>query len=171
MRRILFLAVAAALLALNWQAVVAAQTKKASPPKKAATSPAPKAATTATRKSAAPAQKSASTARKTATTASAKRGKKAPPVKATWRNRQTVPSQDRFKEIQDALAAKGYLKPEQAGGAWDTASADAMKRFQADQKLEASGKINSLSLIALGLGPKREAAAVKPPTEPAVVDR
>ncbi len=36
---------------------------------------------------------------------------------------------------------------------------EALKRFQAAQNLEVTGKINSLSLIALGLGPKREAAA------------
>jgi hypothetical protein len=38
---------------------------------------------------------------------------------------------------------------------------DAMKRFQAAQNLDASGKINSLSLIALGLGPKHDSASVK----------
>ena len=46
-------------------------------------------------------------------------------------------------------------------------SVDAMKRFQADQKISSSGKINSLSLIALGLGPKREAAIVVPPPDSA----
>jgi hypothetical protein len=38
-----------------------------------------------------------------------------------------------------------------------------LKKFQAEQNLETSGKINSLSLIALGLGPKRETAAADPP--------
>ncbi len=33
---------------------------------------------------------------------------------------------------------------------------DALKRFQHDQNLVEDGKIGSLSLIALGLGPKRE---------------
>ena len=32
-------------------------------------------------------------------------------------------------------------------------SVDALKRFQADQNLMPDGKINSFSLIALGLGP------------------
>jgi hypothetical protein len=31
----------------------------------------------------------------------------------------------------------------------------ALKRFQEEQKLEATGKLDSLSLIRLGLGPKK----------------
>lgn len=31
-----------------------------------------------------------------------------------------------------------------------------MKRFQAEQTLDSTGKIDSLSLIALGLGPKHD---------------
>ncbi len=82
----------------------------------------------------------------------------------TWRNRQTQPSPERYKEIQQALANKGYLGAGQANGVWDSTSVDALKRFQADQNIESSGKINSLSLIALGLGPKRETPpAVKLP--------
>ena len=100
------------------------------------------------------------------TTAAARRGKKGPPAKrVTWRNRQLAPTPQRYKEIQDALAAKGYLKPEDATGTWTPASVDALKKFQAGQNLDSTGKINSLSLIALGLGPKRETAAPKPPAE------
>jgi peptidoglycan hydrolase-like protein with peptidoglycan-binding domain len=72
-----------------------------------------------------------------------------------------APTPDRYREIQDALAKKGYLHGE-ATGAWDQESADALRRFQQDQNLEPSGKLNSLSIIALGLGPKHEAAADKP---------
>ena len=32
---------------------------------------------------------------------------------------------------------------------------DALKRFQTNQSLKADGKLDSVSLIALGLGPKR----------------
>lgn len=78
-----------------------------------------------------------------------------------WRSRQLQPTPDRYKEIQQALVSKGYLKSEPTG-AWNQESVDALRRFQQDQSLEASGKIDSLSLIALGLGPKRETAAVKP---------
>jgi peptidoglycan hydrolase-like protein with peptidoglycan-binding domain len=89
--------------------------------------------------------------------------KKAAPVKraVTWRNRQLAPTADRYKEIQQALVAKGYLQPGQATGTWDQTSADAMKRFQAEQNIDASGKVNSLSLIALGLGPKHDALPVQ----------
>ena len=75
------------------------------------------------------------------------------------------PTPQRYKEIQDALAAKGYLKPEDANGTWNQASVDALKKFQAGQNLDSTGKINSLSLIALGLGPKRETPPPKPPAE------
>jgi hypothetical protein len=42
---------------------------------------------------------------------------------------------------------------------------DALKRFQHDQNLIEDGKVGSLSLIALGLGPKRGTAdsATSPP--------
>jgi len=103
------------------------------------------------------------------TTASSHRGgKKAPVSRVTWRNRQLAPTPDRYKEIQSALAAKGYLKPEDANGSWNQASADALKRFQSEQNIESTGKINSLSLIALGLGPKHETPSVptKAPPDP-----
>jgi peptidoglycan hydrolase-like protein with peptidoglycan-binding domain len=95
-------------------------------------------------------------------TSAAKRAKKSAPS-VTWRNRQTAPTLERYKEIQDALAAKGYLKPEDANGSWGPGSADALKKFQQEQNIEATGKVNSLSLIALGLGPKRDAAPVPAP--------
>lgn len=79
-----------------------------------------------------------------------------------------APTPDRYKEIQQALAAKGYLQPDDASGRWDQPTIDAMKKFQADQKLDSTGKINSLSLIALGLGPKHDPPVPAPakPTEP-----
>jgi peptidoglycan hydrolase-like protein with peptidoglycan-binding domain len=135
MRRIFSLAVTCAFLALTWAAI------PATPQKAPARKPAAK-----------------SSAKKT--------GKKAPVRRATtWRNRQMVPTPARFREIQGALAAKGYLPAEEATGAWGPASIDALKRFQASQNIAATGKINSLSLIALGLGPKRD-AIVKPPPHP-----
>lgn len=56
---------------------------------------------------------------------------------------------------------------------------DALKRFQHDQNLTEDGKIGSVSLIALGLGPRRgnpkkaapdKAAPDKVATPPAVSD-
>ena len=77
----------------------------------------------------------------------------------TWRNRQLTPTPERYKQIQQALSSRGYLSPQQATGKWDDTSTAALRKFQADQNLDANGKINSLSLIALGLGPQREVAA------------
>jgi len=54
------------------------------------------------------------------------------------------------------LASKGYLQPDTVSGVWDTSSTSALKKFQQDQNLDPSGKIDSLSIIALGLGPKRD---------------
>ncbi len=87
--------------------------------------------------------------------------KTAPLKPATWRTRQLAPSNDRYKEIQAALAARGYLPAEQSTGAWNDASVDALKRFQMDQNLEPTGKLNSLSLIALGLGPRHDSAPIQ----------
>ena len=81
-------------------------------------------------------------------------GQAAPPRRVV----QASPSSDRYREIQQALVAKGYLKSE-PNGVWDQNSLDAMKRFQEDQKLPSTGRLNSLSLIALGLGPKDRAEA------------
>ena len=108
---------------------------------------------------------------KAASSARKKAGKKGSVKRTTWRNRQLAPTPERYKEIQAALSAKGYLNAEQANGQWTDTSAAALKKFQADQNIEANGKINSLSLIALGLGPKRELAtggspAAPPPVEP-----
>jgi hypothetical protein len=100
------------------------------------------------------------------------KGKKAPPA-ATWRTRQQNPTPDRYKEIQQALVDKGYLKGEPSG-VWDADSAGALSRFQQDQKITPTGKINAPSLIGLGLGAKSagapEAAPLpqtSPPANPA----
>jgi peptidoglycan hydrolase-like protein with peptidoglycan-binding domain len=95
-------------------------------------------------------------------TSTARSGKKG----STWRNRQSAPTPERYKEIEAALAAKGYLPQQHVNGKWDETSVEALKRFQSDQHIAASGKINSLSLIALGLGPKHET-----PPETAGADR
>jgi peptidoglycan hydrolase-like protein with peptidoglycan-binding domain len=93
---------------------------------------------------------------------------------ATWRTRQQAPTPDRYKEIQQALVNKGYLKTE-PNGVWDADSSAAMQRFQMDQKLTPTGKINAPSLIGLGLGAKSAGApeaqpirqeSVSPPAVP-----
>lgn len=75
-----------------------------------------------------------------------------------WRSGQREPTADRYREIQQVLIDKGYLQGT-ATGNWGADSVDALKRFQQDQKLDPTGKLDSLSLISLGLGPKRDIAA------------
>jgi peptidoglycan hydrolase-like protein with peptidoglycan-binding domain len=70
---------------------------------------------------------------------------------------QTHPDAARYKEIQQALADKGYYKGE-VNGQWSDDSVNAMKQFQTDQKLPDDGKISAPALIGLGLGPKHDAA-------------
>lgn len=69
---------------------------------------------------------------------------------------QLHPDTERYQQIQQALADKGYFKGE-VNGTWGDDSVDALKRFQADQKLPDDGKINALTLTGLGLGPKHDA--------------
>jgi peptidoglycan hydrolase-like protein with peptidoglycan-binding domain len=79
--------------------------------------------------------------------------------------RPVQPSADRYREIQAALAEKGYLKSPPSG-VWDQESTDAMRRFQEDQKIEATGKLTSRALISLGLGPKNEGQMATPAQVP-----
>ena len=95
----------------------------------------------------APAKKKAATPAKKTTKKRVVRG----PV------RQTGPTAERYKQIQQALIDKGYMQGS-ATGDWEQDSVAALRKFQADQKLEVSGKINALTLIRLGLGPKRDPA-------------
>lgn len=105
-----------------------------------------------------------SSSRKTVTSRkSAKSAKKPGVAAATWQSRQMAPTPDRYREIQQALIDKGYLKSE-ANGVWDAPSQDALRQFQTDQKLSPTGKLSAASLIALGLGPKTGAESVSPPT-------
>lgn len=99
-------------------------------------------------------------------TAVQKRTAKGAPSRRTVRSsvpRQLAPTSDRYREIQDALASKGYLASP-ASGVWDPQSMDAMKRFQQDQKLEPTGKLTARSLTALGLGGKQPENGPDPAT-------
>jgi Putative peptidoglycan binding domain len=78
---------------------------------------------------------------------------------------QLHPDPERYQQIQQALADRGYFKGE-VNGQWGDDSVDALKRFQADQKLDNDGKINSLTLIGLGLGPKHEGGTEASSTSP-----
>ncbi len=150
------------LVPLGMLAAEAAASKKKTSKKKTTASRKP----TATKKKTASTAKKGSTSSKKRATAS-RRGKKGS-RSTTWRNRQTLPTPERYKEIQEALAAKGYLPKEAATGEWNGGSIDALKRFQTEQNLQPTGKIDSLSLIALGLGPKRDQTASAAPPKPPV---
>jgi Putative peptidoglycan binding domain len=176
MRQIFNCAAMLAFVMLAWGAQPSRHTKKASPKKTATAKKAPARRSSAAKgrsthvaskkASARPAATKGRSARRAAdsrTVARRKGRKSSKPATAAWRTRQTAPTPERYREIQDALAAKGYLSQEDANGVWGSSSVDALKRFQAEQKIESTGKINSLSLIALGLGPKHDAVAVKPP--------
>ena len=116
----------------------------------------------------APAKTAAKPGTKKKTAASKKsspRRRTAKSTRQTWRTRQLTPTPERYQEIQQALIKKGYLQGPGTGH-WDQDSIDALRRFQQDQHLDASGKINSLSLIALGLGPRYDTAAAPPPSQP-----
>jgi peptidoglycan hydrolase-like protein with peptidoglycan-binding domain len=68
---------------------------------------------------------------------------------------QLHPDPDRYRQIQQALADRGYFTG-QANGEWKDDSVAALRHFQADQKLDGDGKIDALSLKALGLGAKHD---------------
>ena len=90
------------------------------------------------------------------------------PPKRQTRSFQQAPTPERYKEIQQALADRGYFKGA-VDGTWGPDSVSALKQFQQDQNLDPDGRIGSLSLIAMGLGPKRMTAqATPPPPTPAV---
>lgn len=148
-------------VSLGWAARPASTSRKAPVKKSGAKTTARKSTGKATSKSSArtASKSSKSSGRRTASN-------RTPGKTASWRSRQAQPTPERYKQIQEALAAKGYLKPEDATGAWGPDSVDALRRFQADQKIDGAGKINSLSLIALGLGPKRENLAAAKPAAP-----
>jgi hypothetical protein len=68
---------------------------------------------------------------------------------------QKVPTRDRYIEIQEALKDAGYFSGA-ANGTWGPASIEALQKFQTDEGLQPTGKIDSLTLIRLNLGPQYE---------------
>jgi peptidoglycan hydrolase-like protein with peptidoglycan-binding domain len=82
--------------------------------------------------------------------ASVKRKKGKKKAKATARG-QKAPTPDRIKEIQDALSREGALEGKPSGK-WDDATIAAMKKYQGDQGLNPTGKIDAVTLEKLGLG-------------------
>jgi len=74
---------------------------------------------------------------------------------------QLAPTRERYAQIQQALIERGYSEGP-ASGIWGPEWTECLKRFQRDHNLESSGKLNSLTLIALGLGPNRSSRSGLP---------
>jgi peptidoglycan hydrolase-like protein with peptidoglycan-binding domain len=64
---------------------------------------------------------------------------------------QKAPTPERISEIQSALAHNGYYQGN-PNGKWDSNTISAMQKFQSDNGLSNSGKIDAPSLQKLGLG-------------------
>jgi hypothetical protein len=117
---------------------------------------APKKSTTTVKKAVTAKKTSAKTIPRSSSAKKGKSTKKAVRTASAEPYRQATPTPERYREIQQALVDKGYLKSE-PNGVWDAQSVDALTRFQNDKKLTPTGKITSTSLINLGLGPKNDA--------------
>jgi peptidoglycan hydrolase-like protein with peptidoglycan-binding domain len=75
---------------------------------------------------------------------------------ASWKHRgQQQIGGDRTREIQEALIREHYLDGT-ANGVWDNRTADALRKFQADQGWQSKVVPDSRALIKLGLGPSHE---------------
>jgi peptidoglycan hydrolase-like protein with peptidoglycan-binding domain len=96
--------------------------------------------------------------------ASAQSGKRTAAKKSSTKRarrrpvRQTAPTPERYKQIQQALADKGYFTGP-IDGKWGPDSVAALKKFQEENDLAVDGKLGALSIIGLGLGPKRDAGS------------
>jgi peptidoglycan hydrolase-like protein with peptidoglycan-binding domain len=78
---------------------------------------------------------------------------------------QKAPTPARISEIQSALARNGYYQGE-PNGKWDSNTIASMQKFQSSNGLEASGKLNALSLQKLGLGSSIAGVGAPKPVQP-----
>jgi peptidoglycan hydrolase-like protein with peptidoglycan-binding domain len=101
---------------------------------------------------------------KKATSTSSRRGAKSTKRTATRRDRgQKAPTPERITEIQRALVKDGAFVGT-PNGKWDDSTVNAMRNFQVNHGLNASGKLDAKTLQQLGLG--SQTAGVAPPTPP-----
>jgi murein L,D-transpeptidase YcbB/YkuD len=173
LNRLLLAAVAAGALSVP---VVSAQSSTATTPKKPAhktshpssshpatshSSTTHKAAShsTTTHPSAAHSSSTTSASKKSAKATTSRRRSKTKKVKG-----QAAPTSDRINEIQEALAKKGVFDGTPSGS-WDDSTVNAMKRFQSNNGLNPTGKLDALTLQKLGLGSETAgiAAPILPP--------
>jgi predicted secreted protein len=84
------------------------------------------------------------------------RGKRSHRRNASWRKRgQRVIDSERARQIQEALVREHYLNG-QPSGVWDSATQDAMVRYQEDHGWQCKVVPDSRALIELGLGPDQQ---------------
>ncbi|MBZ5528463.1 MAG: peptidoglycan-binding protein [Acidobacteriia bacterium] len=76
---------------------------------------------------------------------------------------QKAPAAERITEIQQALAKSGAYSGKPSGK-WDAATVQAMKKFQEEQGLNPTGKMDARSLQKLGLGSEIAGLAAPIPT-------
>jgi|SRR5215469_1783217 len=79
--------------------------------------------------------------------------------------KQMAPTPDRIEEIQSALASNGYYQGT-PNGKWDSTTIAAMHKFQSDHGLDATGKLDALSLQKLGLGSEIAGVSAPRPVKP-----
>ena len=79
---------------------------------------------------------------------------------------QKAPTAERISEIQSALAHGGYYQGA-PNGKWDSNTVAAMQKFQSDNGLSSSGKIDAPSLQKLGLGSGTAGVDAPKPVAPA----
>lgn len=78
------------------------------------------------------------------------------------RGQQSIDDQ-RATQIQTALVKSGYLSSGQASGHWDTATQNAMQKYQADHGWQTKLTPDSRAIIKLGLGPTQDITPVTTP--------
>jgi peptidoglycan hydrolase-like protein with peptidoglycan-binding domain len=82
------------------------------------------------------------------------RAKKGSKYGSRKRGQQAIDS-GRARQIQTALIREHYMQGEPSGS-WDSATQEAMKRYQADQGWQSKQIPDSRALIKLGLGPSHD---------------
>ena len=117
-----------------------------------------KAATTAK-----PTSNSGKTTATTSSARSAKSAKRSASRKSKRVKGQEAPTSERISEIQAALT-RNHAYEGQPTGAWDDATVEAMKKFQAAHGLTPSGRLDAPTLQKLGLG--SETAGLGAPNPP-----
>jgi len=113
-----------------------------------------------------PQQSGSSTSASSSSRSGAKKTNSKKKKRAKREPTQMAPTPERISEIQSALSRGGYYTGN-PNGKWDANAVAAMQKFQSSNGLDASGKIDALSLQKLGLGSSvAGVSAPKPVTSP-----